>query len=170
VVPQEPEPPEPPAQAAQAAPPAECEATCVHHRPVRLSRAKLLKRVFEIDLENCPNCGGQLKIIAAIMKQPVIEKMFAHLGLQADCERMTAPARGSQLQAARPPLSIATRAAPSAGLRGPATSELRGAADRGLTARENPGVAATNDALQGCGRPSTGRSRHGVRTLATMAC
>ena len=40
VVPQEPEP------AAQAAQPAECEATCVHHRPVRLSWAKLLKRVL----------------------------------------------------------------------------------------------------------------------------
>ena len=40
VVPQEPEPP------AQAAPPAECEATREHHRPVRLSWAKLLKRVL----------------------------------------------------------------------------------------------------------------------------
>jgi len=47
VVPQEPEPP------AQAAPPAECEATCAHHRPVRLSWAKLLKRVFEIDMAHC---------------------------------------------------------------------------------------------------------------------
>jgi len=49
VVPQEPEPP------AQAAPPVECEATCTHHRPVRLSWAKLLKRVFEIDMAHCPN-------------------------------------------------------------------------------------------------------------------
>ena len=40
VVPQEPEP------AAQAVPPAECEATCVHHRPVRVIWAKLLKRVL----------------------------------------------------------------------------------------------------------------------------
>ena len=61
VAPQEPEP------AAQAAQPAECEATCVHHRPVRLSWAKLLKRMFELDLEHCPNCGGELKIIAAIL-------------------------------------------------------------------------------------------------------
>jgi hypothetical protein len=29
---------------AQAAPPAECEAGCAHHRPVRLSWTKLLKR------------------------------------------------------------------------------------------------------------------------------
>jgi len=52
-------------------------------RPVRLSWAKLLKRVFEIDMEHCPNCGGQLKIIAAILEQPVIEKILTHLGLQA---------------------------------------------------------------------------------------
>jgi len=111
VVPQESEP------SAQAAPPAECEATCAHHRPVRLSWAKLLKRVFKIDMAHCPNCGGELKIIAAIMEvlpdsngpedhlcldharasvpwQPVIEKILTHLGQQADCGRMTAPARG----------------------------------------------------------------------------
>ena len=29
--------------------------------------AKLLKRVFDLDLEHCPNCGGELKIIAAIL-------------------------------------------------------------------------------------------------------
>jgi hypothetical protein len=33
---------------------------------VRLSWARLLKRVFEIDIEQCPQCGGTLKIIAAI--------------------------------------------------------------------------------------------------------
>ena len=76
-VPQEAEAP------AQAAPPAECEPNCAHHRPVRLSWAKLLKRVFEIDMEHCPNCGGELKIIAAILEQPVIEKILTHLGLQA---------------------------------------------------------------------------------------
>jgi hypothetical protein len=30
--------------------------------------AKLLKRVFEIDIVHCPNCGGELKIIAAILR------------------------------------------------------------------------------------------------------
>ena len=62
-------------------------------------RARLLKRVFEIDLEHCPNCGGELKIIAAIHEQPVVEKILTHLGLQARAPPR-APARGTQLQAA----------------------------------------------------------------------
>ena len=32
----------------------------------RISWARLLKRVFDIDIERCPHCGGTLKIIAAI--------------------------------------------------------------------------------------------------------
>jgi len=50
-------------------------------------------------MAHCPNCGGQLKIIAAIMEQPVIEKSLTHLGLQAGAPPC-APARESQLQAA----------------------------------------------------------------------
>jgi len=30
--------------------------------------AKLLKRVFEIDMEHCSNSGGELKIIAVILE------------------------------------------------------------------------------------------------------
>ena len=42
---------------------------------------RLLKRVFDIDIERCPNCGGGLKIIAAIEDPPVIDKILSHLGL-----------------------------------------------------------------------------------------
>src|SRR5262245_18353990 len=34
----------------------------------RLSWARLLKRVFDIDVEHCPNCGGSLKIICAAIR------------------------------------------------------------------------------------------------------
>ena len=64
-----------------------------------MSWARLLKRVFELDLEHCPNCGGEVKIIAAILEQPVIEKILTHLGLQARAPPR-APARGPALQAA----------------------------------------------------------------------
>jgi hypothetical protein len=38
----------------------------------------------DIDMQHCPNCGaGELKIIAAILERPLIEKFLAHLGLQA---------------------------------------------------------------------------------------
>ncbi len=60
--------------------------------PVRLSWAKLLKRVFEIDMEHCPNCGGQLKIIAARLERTVIDKMLAHRGLDPQ------PAQGLRLR------------------------------------------------------------------------
>jgi len=35
--------------------PDECEAKCTHHGPKRLSWARLLERVFDLDLEHCPN-------------------------------------------------------------------------------------------------------------------
>ncbi len=47
----------------------------------RMSWARLLKRVFDIDMEHCPQCGGTLKIIAAIEEPAVIAKILAHLGL-----------------------------------------------------------------------------------------
>ena len=51
--------------------------------PARLSWARLLKRVFDIDLKHCARRGGPLKIIAAIEHAPVIAKILAHLGLLA---------------------------------------------------------------------------------------
>jgi hypothetical protein len=65
----------------------------------RTRGAKLLKRVFELDLEHCPNCGGELKIIAAILEPPVIEKILTHLGLQARAPPW-APARRQARQGA----------------------------------------------------------------------
>jgi len=51
-----PQGPEAPTQEAK---PAECGADCTHHRPLRLSGARLIKRVQENDLQHCPNCGGK---------------------------------------------------------------------------------------------------------------
>ena len=70
--------------------------------PARLSWARLHKRVFDIDIEHCPNCGGALKIIAcpeprrraAIEDPPVIIKILSHLGLPTRAPPR-APARES---------------------------------------------------------------------------
>ena len=51
-----------------------------HSKPVRMTWARLLKRVFDIDVEQCA-CGGKLKLIAVIEEPAVIEKILTHLGL-----------------------------------------------------------------------------------------
>ena len=53
-----------------------------HGQAARMSWARLLKRVFDIDVERCA-CGGQLKILAAIEEPVVIVRILTHLGLAA---------------------------------------------------------------------------------------
>jgi hypothetical protein len=40
---------------------------------MRLGWAKLLKRVFNLDLTHCPHCGGDLRMIAAIMQRQALK-------------------------------------------------------------------------------------------------
>ncbi|MCZ6658060.1 MAG: transposase [Gammaproteobacteria bacterium] len=47
-----------------------------------LSWAERLKRVFKIDIEVCPKCGGRLRVIAAITESNVIQKILDHVHLQ----------------------------------------------------------------------------------------
>jgi len=70
-------------------------------RPIAMSWARRLKRVFEIDIESCSKCGGDVRIIASIEDPAVIRKILAHLdkkatsaeiGLLPDCR---APPRTS---------------------------------------------------------------------------
>ncbi|MFN5157192.1 MAG: hypothetical protein ACK5IH_13215 [Betaproteobacteria bacterium] len=71
-----------PEQACEAVAASACEAEPIQVRSGRISWARLLKRVFDIDMHTCPNCGGgELKIIAAILERPVIAKILTHLGL-----------------------------------------------------------------------------------------
>ncbi len=50
-------------------------------KPKRMSWARLLSRVFAIDTESCDHCGGQMKIIAAVMNASAIEGILRHLGM-----------------------------------------------------------------------------------------
>ena len=64
-----------------------------HGASARMGWARLLKRVFDLDLEHCPQCGGDFKIIAAIVEPAVIVRILTHLGL---------PARAPPRSSARP--------------------------------------------------------------------
>ena len=55
-----------------------------HGAPARMSWARLLKRVFDIDIEHCPHCGGALEDHRRHRRAPaVIAKILTHLGLPA---------------------------------------------------------------------------------------
>jgi hypothetical protein len=62
-------------------------------RSSRISWARLLKRVFNIDINTCSVCQGQMKIIAAIEDPQVIKKILSHLGLPTKAPAIY-PARG----------------------------------------------------------------------------
>jgi len=63
-------------------PPAKREVETAQARPNRIGWAQLLKRVVDFGMQHCPNySAGELKVIAAILERPVIEKMLSHLGL-----------------------------------------------------------------------------------------
>ena len=54
--------------------------------------AELLARVFGIDMQNCMDCGGALKIVSAILEPHVIRSILTHLRLP-DKPPDVAPAR-----------------------------------------------------------------------------
>ena len=72
----------------------------VPHRPARWrgSRpshawADLLRRVFLIDVLQCPHCGGRRRLLAAIHDPGSIQRVLAALGLSGEVPEL-APARG----------------------------------------------------------------------------
>lgn len=67
-----------------------------HSTAASMCWARLLKRVFDIDIEHCPHCGGTMKIIAAMEDPSVIAKILAHLGLPTRAPP-SAPARSFDL-------------------------------------------------------------------------
>jgi len=80
------EEPQPPATAASV------ETTEKSKRSKRRTWAELLARVFDIDVKKCSHCGGELKIIAAIIEVAAIRKILGHLGVP-DKPPDIAPAR-----------------------------------------------------------------------------
>jgi hypothetical protein len=75
--------------------PAECKTA--------MTWAQRLKRVFNIDIEICSECGGDVRIIASIEEPAVIQKILAHLddsttsaaqGLLPECRAPPSPLMG----------------------------------------------------------------------------
>jgi hypothetical protein len=64
-----------------------------------MSWARLLKRVFDFDVERCVR-GGKLRTIAAIEEPAVIERILTHLGLSARPPPRTPARRVDIFQAA----------------------------------------------------------------------
>ena len=62
----------------------------------RITWARLLKRVFGIDIETCIKCRGKIKVMAAILDPKVIVKILKHLGLSFNSPEFL-PARGPPL-------------------------------------------------------------------------
>jgi hypothetical protein len=65
-----------------------------------MSWAQRLKRVFAIDIETCPDCGGKLRVIASIEEPGLIAKILGHV--QARDELSSTAARappGLQVEA-----------------------------------------------------------------------
>jgi hypothetical protein len=54
----------------------------------------VLKRVFLVDVLECPQCKGRMKILAAITKPEDVRRVLASLGL---------PSEAPRFRAARPP-------------------------------------------------------------------
>ena len=48
-----------------------------------LTWAERLKRVFDIDISDCPLCGGRLRVIADVTDPAVIQTILAHLKQRA---------------------------------------------------------------------------------------
>jgi hypothetical protein len=54
--------------------------------------AELMRRGLDIDVLQCPDCGGRLRFVAAIMLSSAIQRILRHLGLPSDPVEL-APAR-----------------------------------------------------------------------------
>ena len=64
-------------------------------RRAAMTWAQRLKRVFNIDIETCPNCGGAVRTIACIEDPEVIGRILAHLERKSpDPETTRPPSRG----------------------------------------------------------------------------
>lgn len=61
------------------------ERTPAEHQ-ASMTWAQRLKRVFNIDIEICSQCGGPVKVIASIEDPQVIKKILDHLKVRGELQ------------------------------------------------------------------------------------
>jgi hypothetical protein len=67
--------------------------------------AEMIRKVYEVDPLLCPQCGGQMKVIAFLTDYAVVDRMIDHLKLTFVAERPPPPQMAFQelLMAAEDP-------------------------------------------------------------------
>ena len=60
-------------------------------RPRRLAWAELLRRVFAVDVLECPRCGGRMRLLATIHPPQATQAILECLDLPARAPPTTAP-------------------------------------------------------------------------------
>ena len=60
-------------------------------RPRNYSGADLMRRVFEVDVMECPECGGAMRILAAIHPHRATRSILDRLGLPSRAPPITPP-------------------------------------------------------------------------------
>jgi hypothetical protein len=66
------------------------------------SGTQLLKCVFNLDLELCPNCGGELKIIRRFSNGPRLRRFSIILGCEREHHRARLPVGRMPFKASNP--------------------------------------------------------------------
>jgi len=53
--------------------------------------AEMIKKVYDVDPLICPNCHGQMKVIAFITDYPGVDRIIRHLKLSFQAKRPSPP-------------------------------------------------------------------------------
>jgi len=56
-------------------------------------RAEMIRKVYEVDPLVCPQCGGQMKVIAFITDYAVVDRIIHHLKLTLVADKPPASSR-----------------------------------------------------------------------------
>ena len=57
----------------------------------RMAWHRLMRRVFEIDVLQCPKCKGRMTMVSFIIQRSVIRKILKHLGQPGDTPKLSPP-------------------------------------------------------------------------------